>query len=1181
MRILIVEDNPDDLLIAREALEDAGAGGVDIAQAGTLAEGAEQVAAEPFDVVLLDLGLPDASGLEALTRFRALAGGVPVVVLTGQDDEARALQAMNLGAQDYVVKGENSGRQLLRKLRLAVERQRLLDEVADARSMLRGVLESAPGAFLVLGVPGFEIVNASRAYLRATRTTLEEIAGRGIFEAFPDDPSDEAPDGSLNLRHSLDWVTRHREPHTMPVQRHPIPVPEAEGGGFEERWWSMMNAPVLDAEGRVRFIVHRVEDVTDYVRMRLEAGAGEAEVGLREARERMEADLFLRAREVEALNRKLEESRRLLEVAGEVARIGGWSLDVGGDRMEFSDVVCDLHGIPRGTRLPAEETADFYHPEDRPEVEEAFRRLIEEGRPYALEVRFLPRGGEAAGRTIWVRIIGIAVRDEAGRVVRVHGALQDLTPMKEAEASVERETRRFRELAEAIPQVVWTADAEGLVDFFSSDLVRYTGLGERELLGKGWAPVVHPDDLERAGAAWVRSVATGEPYEVDLRIRRHDGAFRWHLVQAVAGRDEEGRITRWYGSALDVEDRLRVEAEVARLAERLTTTLESITDAFFTLDRAWRFTFLNVTAERMLERSREELLGRVVWEAFPLAVGTNFESEYRRALREGTSVHFEAYYPPPLDRWFEVRAYPSDEGLAVYFHDVTERRAQEARIREQAELLDHAQDAIIVRGLDHRIRFANASAERLYGWSREELLGQRADELLFRDPVAFREATRRVLADGGWTGELEQTRRDGSPLWVEGRWSLVRSDTGDATGVLAVNTDLTERRKLQAQVLRAQRLESIGTLAGGIAHDLNNVLAPILMSIGLLRDEVTAGEAHEVLDTIEASAQRGADMVRQVLSFSRGLEGARIPVDAGRVADDLIRVARDTFPKNIILRTQVDDGLWLVPADPTQLHQVLMNLAVNARDAMPEGGTIRVSAENVTMDAQYAALSERARPGPWVRLSVADDGVGMSPELLARIFDPFFTTKEVGKGTGLGLSTVDAIVRSHGGFLNVYSEEGAGTTFRIYLPARPDGEEEAPPPAPASRGLPRGSGQLILVVDDEASVRAITRQTLEAFGYRVVTATDGADAVATFGRYGKGIGLVLTDISMPIMDGPALIRALLRMDPGVRIIAASGQGANDGMAGAADSGIRYFLPKPYTAETLLEAVRRVLDEGSE
>jgi PAS domain S-box-containing protein len=497
------------------------------------------------------------------------------------------------------------------------------------------------------------------------------------------------------------------------------------------------------------------------------------------------------------------------------------------------------------------------------------------------------------------------------------------------------------------------------------------------------------------------------------------------------------------------------------------------------------------------------------------------------------------------------------------------------RLAEQASLLDKAQDAIIVRDLAHRITYWNKSAERLYGWTAAEVIGTVAGDIQ-PYPAAFEEAMQKVLDHGDWMGELSQVGKDGRRLTVESRWTLVKDEAGRATGVLVINTDITERMKLEQQFLRAQRMESIGTLAGGIAHDLNNVLTPILMSIGLLTDNEHDRDRLDILSTLETSARRGADMVQQVLSFARGVEGRRVQVQVADVLRDVQRIVTDTFLKNIDLRMCIPDDLWTMSGDPVQLHQVLLNLCVNARDAMPDGGGLTLSAANVTLDEAFTGANIDANTGPHVLLQVRDCGTGIAPDVIERIFEPFFTTKDVSKGTGLGLSTSLAIVKSHGGFIRVDSVPGEGATFSVYLPAhgttRPDPAREAKP-----RALPRGNGELILVVDDEAPVRQVTRRMLEAFGYRVVLAPDGAQAVALYAGRKDEIAAVITDMMMPVMDGPATIRALKGMRADVRIIAASGLEQRGGDADPA-SAARHFLPKPYTTDALLTLLKLVLSE---
>lgn len=532
------------------------------------------------------------------------------------------------------------------------------------------------------------------------------------------------------------------------------------------------------------------------------------------------------------------------------------------------------------------------------------------------------------------------------------------------------------------------------------------------------------------------------------------------------------------------------------------------------------------------------------------------------------------FYRRPLDQASLVLS--TLKIFAARVADELERQEADARIREQASLLDKAQDAILVRDLDHRITYWNKSAEALYGWSVEEVLGKRVTDVFYHETNAFEGAIKQLFEEGEWVGELDQVAKDGKKLVIECRWTMVNDTEGRPKSVLCINTDITEKKKLEQQFLRAQRMESIGTLAGGIAHDLNNVLAPIMMAIDLLKMTVTDRNGQEILSTISQSAQRGAEMVNQVLSFARGMEGRRMDVHAHMLIRDIEKIARDTFPKNIQIVTEYREDLWAVVGDPTQLHQVLLNFCVNARDALPEGGRILVKAKNVRLDENYAAMNLDAVPGPYLRIEVADTGVGIPQGILEQIFDPFFTTKELGKGTGLGLSTSLAIVKSHGGFIRVDSQPGLGSSFRLYLPAREGaGRHET---ELRTEEFPRGRGETVLVVDDELTIREITQQTLLAFGYKALLAADGAEAVTLYAQYRDTIAIVLTDMMMPVMDGPATIKVLRNMNPAVKIIAASGISTNEAVNKAAGQGVKHFVSKPYTAESLLKVLRRCLDE---
>ncbi len=537
--------------------------------------------------------------------------------------------------------------------------------------------------------------------------------------------------------------------------------------------------------------------------------------------------------------------------------------------------------------------------------------------------------------------------------------------------------------------------------------------------------------------------------------------------------------------------------------------------------------------------------------------------------------------------WNELKIAPVFSGAKelLYFvgiaEDITdrvrvedERQQAEQKIREQAALLDVTTDAIFVQDLSRKISFWNPGAERLYGYQSAEALGKDATVLLHPEKaIQLEQAQKTVLEQGKWHSELNLIHRSGKKLVVESRWTFVKDEHHNPKFILVVSTDITEKKQLEAQFLHAQRMESIGTLASGITHDLNNILTPILAASQLLLMKTSRDDAkqRQLLDMIQTSANRGATLIKQVLSFARGVEGKRSLLQVRHLIAEIRQIIQETFPKAIDVHLDLASDLWLVTGDATHLHQVLMNLCVNARDAMPKGGTLSLIAENLWIDQAYARMNLDAQVGSYIVVTVADTGTGIEPEVLDRIFEPFFTTKDLGKGTGLGLSTVLGIIKGHGGFITVSSTIGEGTQFKVYLPATKS--EELPLTQVEEFAI--GQGELILVVDDEANIREISQTVLETYQYRVLTAIDGIDAIAHYADHKREIDLVLIDLMMPVMDGATTIRALRKLNPQVKIVAVSGLVPSVQMP-ALGSEIQAFLPKPYTAKELLTCIQSVL-----
>ena len=499
-----------------------------------------------------------------------------------------------------------------------------------------------------------------------------------------------------------------------------------------------------------------------------------------------------------------------------------------------------------------------------------------------------------------------------------------------------------------------------------------------------------------------------------------------------------------------------------------------------------------------------------------------------------------------------------------------QRRADEVKIREQAALIEKAQDAILVQDLAGKIIYANPSAEKLFGWSAAELQQNGTAQPLFAaSNEHFSDAIKATLATGEWQGELQPTTRAGRKLIVESRGTLIRDERGEPKSVLLINTDVTEKKQLEAESHRAQRLESIGALAGGMAHDLNNALAPILMGLQLLQKERQDDETQRMLAVMESNTHRGADMVKQVLLFARGRDGEKEPLALGSLLHEMERIVRQTFPKSINVAALVPTDLWPVLGNVTQLHQVLLNFCVNARDAMPRGGELTLAADNVELTPAEAQLIQQGEPGRFVMLLVADTGSGIPPEVLPRIFEPFFTTKPVGEGTGLGLSTSARIVNQHGGFLNVKSELGQGTTFELYLPCA----TIAPTPPlqlASSVAPPRGNGETILVVDDERAIREMIAGTLTEQGYCALTAANGAEALVQLGNAAGTIRLLLLDHDMPVMNGRETLTAVRSRWPQLPVLLMSGEMESKKIPHTAK------LSKPFQLQQLLQAVNEQL-----
>lgn len=626
------------------------------------------------------------------------------------------------------------------------------------------------------------------------------------------------------------------------------------------------------------------------------------------------------------------------------------------------------------------------------------------------------------------------------------------------------------------------------------------------------------------------------------------------------------------GAAHDVTAAVQEQRQRHDVERLLSTTANAMTDGLGVLDAEWRFTFMNDRMVEMIEIDRAELIGQTVWNCLPELVGTELEIALRSALENGTPVVVRDRIES-RDEWLEANAYPSGGGLVVHVRDITERELAELRYQRAQEelatlggLLDISRDAIVVRDAQHTISYANAGARELYGWGSLDPVGSDARELVGLESEQMATAMRTVLEQGYWAGVVPVRTHDGRHIVVASRWHLVRGDGDASETILSVSVDVTEEVARNEALRRAERLESLGTFAGGMAHDLNNVLTPILMASQLLGSALRDTPEHDTVTMIEQAARRGADMVRQVLAFTRGVDSRREPIVMTELLDELAQLTRPSLQPRVELIVEPLTHPVTVVGDATQLLQVLANLVSNANDAMDGEGTITVA---VGVEVDHDATEH-------VVMTVTDTGHGMTEEVIARLWEPFFTTKAVGKGTGLGLPMAAAIVRSHGGTLDASSDGIHGSRFTVRIPAGrqaelPHGDGALPP-----ESTPRGNGELVLIVDDEQPIRAVMRAALVAHGYDVLVAPSGDEAWRLIESGLAVPDVIISDVMMPNGSGSELVERLIEHGVTVPVVLMSGLEARATVEVDSLHRTHAFLEKPISTLSLVHAVRDAL-----
>jgi len=668
------------------------------------------------------------------------------------------------------------------------------------------------------------------------------------------------------------------------------------------------------------------------------------------------------------------------------------------------------------------------------------------------------------------------------------------------------------------------------------------------------------------------------------RVSCRDGSKIWISENIRLIRSADGTADYLEGTLTDITGKIETEERLREIITEFGSLTEAIPDAIFFKDSDGRWLIINSAAKALFRlddtawqgKTDRELADldpefRAVYDACiqsdQLAWKTGHRIDVVETLADetGQTHYFDTTKIPLFDGGKPV-------GLVIIGRDTTLQRMAGERIQEQGFLLDHASDAIIVTDLNRNIQYWNKGAENLYGWALADVIGQNFEKLTVKSDPGY---TGTEIPGSQWVGELVQFSRGGEELITESRQNWILGPDGKAKSILYINSDITERKKLERQFLRSQRMESIGRMASGIAHDLNNILSPILISVQRFSELHRETEHQKWIQLLETNVNRAAGLMKQLLMFSRGAEGTRILVRPEEILREIEKIVRSTFPKNITIICRFADELWPVFADSTQIHQLLLNLCVNARDAMPEGGTLTLEAENVVFHEDYVYRTSEGRPGNYILIKVSDTGTGIPQGIIDRIFDPFFTTKDLDKGTGLGLSTAAAITKSHNGLINVYSEPGFGAQFKVYLPAV--GETVSDLAEETARIAYDGKGAAVLVVDDEEPILSMLSAVLADYNYTVLTATDGIQAIGMFTSR-PDIRVVISDVNMPKMDGPTLIRTLKAIRPEIDIIATSGLTDRDITRDDVRQMIRCFLQKPYRTELLLAELHQIISD---
>jgi len=911
------------------------------------------------------------------------------------------------------------------------------------------------------------------------------------------------------------------------------------------RWYSTSLTPVPDGDGGVASVLGVARDVTA-------AQTAEARC--------VEGERFL-----QVVFDSIQDGISVLDRDRTIVRVNHW--------MEAR------HGNG-GVELVGRKCYEAYRGATGPCAVCPTQLALDRGEPQRAIVRGFTDGRQWG----WLDLSAFPLRNGAGEVVGVIEHVRDITEQRHAEEVLARSETTYRAILDAVSDGISVREIGTwrILDVNRTwcEMYGYTVAEARQLTVRDLS--AEPDSYD----AYLAKAAAGEPQLVEWRIRHRSGSVVETELSTqranIAGHDRVLTISR------DITRRRQAERALRESEERHRLLLASLPHSVFFKDRDGRFLSVNAVFAGELGMTAGDIIGKTDFDLYPTELATKYQADDQRVMAGGRpETLVERNVAGGRERIVEVTKAPvvQDDGQVIgvmgLFKDLTEQRQAELQTARLATAAEQAGEAIIVADPLGVIEYVNPAFERITGYRRDEVVGRTAEAVQGGESTAFfHDGVWPEVRQGRvWSGRSARSRQDGTPLEVEITVSPVRDPSGAMVNVVAVARDVTQEVALEAQLRQAQKLDAIGALAGGVAHDFNNLLTGILGYASIIKLQTQPGEAvFRAAEVIEVAARRAAELTGQLLGLARKGKHQNVPVDLHAVIQEVIGLLVRTIPKDITIRQRFGADAATVLGDPSQMQQVMLNLAINARDAMPEGGELSFDTDIVELDEAYCGTHAEATRGSHLMVAVTDTGCGIPEEVRERIFEPFFTTKEHGEGTGMGLAMAYGIVKNHNGFIQVYSEVGHGTIFRVYLPLL----AAAAPAATDGRAtdLVVGTGR-ILLVDDEEVVREVAVDILRHLGYQVVTAADGEEAVEYYRQFGAEIDLVVIDMVMPRLDGRGCFRALKQLDPGVRAVLSTGYGLNGAAQSLLDEGMVGFAQKPYEARQLSAVVADALAASAE